>query len=108
MANLIQKIQIKTWMETWVISNIIQLLDEWNTVPFIARYRKELTKWATDEQLRDFNDLYTYTKNLEARKEAVIRLIDEKWLLTPELKEEIFQQRETILQLRKQLEKKRS
>jgi uncharacterized protein len=91
MVNLIQKIQIKTWMETWVISNIIQLLDEWNTVPFIARYRKELTKWATDEQLRDFNDLYTYTKNLEARKEAVIRLIDEKWLLTPELKEEILQ-----------------
>jgi len=90
MANLIQKIQIKTWMETWVISNIIQLLDEWNTVPFIARYRKELTKWATDEQLRDFNDLYTYTKNLEARKEAVIRLIDEKGLLTPELKQEIL------------------
>ena len=77
-------------METWVISNIIQLLDEWNTVPFIARYRKELTKWATDEQLRDFNDLYTYTKNLEARKESVIRLIDEKWLLTPELKQEIL------------------
>jgi len=49
-----------------------------------------LTKWATDEQLRDFNDLYTYTKNLEARKEAVIRLIDEKWLLTPELKQEIL------------------
>ena len=90
MVNLIQKIQFKTWMETWVISNIIQLLDEWNTVPFIARYRKELTKWATDEQLRDFNDLYTYTKNLEARKEAVIRLIDEKWLLTPELKQEIL------------------
>lgn len=90
MNSLIQKIQIKTWMETWVISNIIQLLDEWNTVPFIARYRKELTKWATDEQLRDFNDLYTYTKNLEARKEAVIRLIDEKWLLTPELKQEIL------------------
>ncbi len=90
MTNLIQKIQIKTWMETWVISNIIQLLDEWNTVPFIARYRKELTKWATDEQLRDFNDLYTYTKNLEARKEVVVRLIDEKWLLTPELKQEIL------------------
>ena len=90
MSSLVQKIQIKTWMETWVISNIIQLLDEWNTVPFIARYRKELTKWATDEQLRDFNDLYTYTKNLEARKEAVIRLIDEKWLLTPELKQEIL------------------
>jgi uncharacterized protein len=53
-------------------------LDEGNTIPFIARYRKELTQGATDEQLRDFNDVYTYTKNLEARKEDVIRLIDEK------------------------------
>ena len=50
-----------------------------------------MTKWATDEQLRDFNEIYTYTKNLEARKEAVIRLIDEKWLLTPELKKEILE-----------------
>lgn len=90
MTILLQKIKAKTWMDAWVISNIIQLLDEWNTIPFIARYRKEMTKWATDEQLRDFNDIYTYTKNLEARKEVVIRLIDEKWLLTPELEKEIM------------------
>ncbi len=90
MTDLIQKVNAKTWMDTLVIASIIQLLDEWNTIPFIARYRKEMTKWATDEQLRDFNDVYTYTKNLEARKEAVIRLIDEKWLLTPELKKEIM------------------
>jgi len=91
MTDLIKKVQAKTWMELWVISAIIDLLDEWNTVPFIARYRKEMTKGATDEQLRDFNDVYTYTKNLEARKEAVLRLIDEKWLLTPELKKEILE-----------------
>lgn len=78
MLTLIQQIQSKTWMETWVISNIIQLLDEGNTVPFIARYRKEMTKGATDEQLRDFFELYSYTKNLGARKQDVIRLIDEK------------------------------
>jgi len=90
MTDLIKLVNAKTWMDTWVIASIIQLLDEWNTIPFIARYRKEMTKWATDEQLRDFNDVYTYTKNLEARKEAVIRLIDEKWLLTPELKKEIM------------------
>ena len=77
-------------METLVIQNIISLLDQWNTVPFIARYRKEMTKWATDEQLRDFYEIYMYTKNLEARKQDVIRLIDEKWLLTPELKEQIL------------------
>lgn len=78
-------------MESSVISNIIQLLDEWNTIPFIARYRKEMTKGATDEQLRDFFELYSYTKNLEARKEDILRLIDEKGLLTPELKQQILE-----------------
>ena len=89
MQTLNEKIQTKTWMDLKVIENIIQLLDEGNTIPFIARYRKELTKGATDEQLRDFHEIYTYTKNLEARKEDVIRLIAEKGLLTDELKKEI-------------------
>ena len=90
-VNLIDLVANKTWLEKKVIRNIITLLDEWNTIPFIARYRKELTQWATDEQLRDFNDVYNYTKNLEARKEDVIRLIDEKWLLTDELKQQIME-----------------
>ena len=85
-------------MENSVISNIIQLLDEWNTIPFIARYRKEMTKGATDEQLRDFFELYSYTKNLEARKEDILRLIDEKGLLTPELKQQILEA-ETLARL---------
>ena len=89
-VNLVDLISNKTWLEKKVIRNIISLMDEWNTIPFIARYRKELTQWATDEQLRDFNDVYTYTKNLEARKEDVIRLINEKWLLTQELKDQIM------------------
>jgi uncharacterized protein len=78
-------------MDTKVITNIITLLDEGNTIPFIARYRKELTQGATDEQLRDFHEVYTYTKNLEARKEDVIRLIDEKGLLTEELRKQILE-----------------
>ena len=90
MPALINQIREKTWMETLVVANIISLLDQWNTVPFIARYRKEMTKWATDEQLRDFYEIYMYTRNLESRKQDVIRLIDEKWLLTPELKEQIL------------------
>ncbi|MBP6257323.1 hypothetical protein KA405_06705 [Patescibacteria group bacterium] len=73
-----------------MVDTIITLLDEGNTVPFIARYRKELTEGATDEQLRDFHDIYTYTKQLEARKLDVIRLIDEKGLLTDELKQQIM------------------
>lgn len=83
-------IAIKTWLPESIVTTIITLLDEGNTVPFIARYRKELTQWATDEQLRDFHDIYTYTKQLEARKQDIIRLIDEKWLLTPELREQIL------------------
>ncbi len=91
MADLIGLIVSKTGMERGVIVNIIELLDQWNTVPFIARYRKEMTKGATDEQLRDFHEIYTYTKNLEARKADVIRLIEEKWLMTDELRKQIME-----------------
>lgn len=91
MADLIGLIVSKTGMERWVIVNIIELLDQGNTIPFIARYRKEMTKGATDEQLRDFHEIYTYTKNLEARKADVIRLIEEKWLMTDELRKQIME-----------------
>lgn len=86
---MLTSISHKTWLSLPVINTIITLLDEGNTIPFIARYRKEMTGGATDEQLRDFYDIYSYTKNLEARKEAVINLIAEKWLMTPELEKEI-------------------
>ena len=88
--DLISIINQKTGIEIWVINNIIQLLDEGNTIPFIARYRKEMTKGASDEQLRDFYELYSYTKNLEARKQDVIRLIEEKGLMTDELRLQIL------------------
>lgn len=91
MANLIQLIANKTGMKTSVISSIIELLDQGNTVPFIARYRKEMTEGATDEQLRDFHEIYSYTKNLEERKADVIRLIEEKGLMTDELRKQIME-----------------
>lgn len=91
MANLIEIISKKVGIAPNIVRTIVQLLDEGNTVPFIARYRKELTEWATDEQLRDFNDLYSYTRNLEARKADVIRLIEEKWLMTDELRKQIME-----------------
>lgn len=91
MADLIQIISKKVGISPTIVRTIVQLLDEGNTVPFIARYRKELTEWATDEQLRDFNDMYTYTRNLEARKADVIRLIEEKWLMTDELRKQIME-----------------
>ena len=72
------------------VETVLGLLDEGNTVPFIARYRKEQTGALDEEQIRDINKEYEYKVNLLKRKEDVIRLIDEKGLLTPELKEEIL------------------
>lgn len=69
---------------------VLNLLKEGNTVPFIARYRKEATGSLDEEVIRSINEVYEYQVNLLKRKEDVIRLIDEKGLLTDELKEEIL------------------
>ncbi|MBR4617728.1 MAG: RNA-binding transcriptional accessory protein [Bacilli bacterium] len=69
---------------------VLQLLKEGNTIPFIARYRKEMTNALDEEQIRKISDVYQYQLNLYNRKEDVIRLIDEKGLLTEELKAEIL------------------
>ena len=73
------------------VETVLNLLSEGNTVPFIARYRKEQTGALDEEQIRDINKEYEYKVNLLKRKEDVIRLIDEKGLLTDELKAEILQ-----------------
>ena len=72
------------------VETVLNLLNEGNTVPFIARYRKEQTDALDEEQIRDINKEYEYKANLLKRKEDVIRLIDEKGLLTDELKQEIL------------------
>ena len=69
---------------------VLKLLSEGNTIPFIARYRKEATKALDEEQIRKINDVYMYQVNLFKRKEDVIRLIDEKGLLTEELQTAIM------------------
>ena len=68
----------------------LNMLSEGNTIPFIARYRKEATGALTEEQIRSINEVYMYQVNLLNRKEDVIRLIDEKGLLTDELKDKIM------------------
>lgn len=70
--------------------NIIKLTDEGNTIPFIARYRKEMTGNADDQLLRKFADRLEYYRNLENKKEEVIRLIEEQGKLTDELKAQIL------------------
>ena len=67
------------------VENTVKLIDEGNTIPFIARYRKEVTGNLSDEVLRDLNDRLTYLRNLEKRKEEVIKVIEEQGKLTDEL-----------------------
>ncbi|MDO4870457.1 MAG: Tex family protein [Bacillota bacterium] len=73
------------------IEQTIKLIDEGNTIPFIARYRKEVTGGLSDVVLRDLDERLTYLRNLQERKEDVIRLIEEQGKLTEELKEQILQ-----------------
>ena len=68
----------------------LNMLEEGNTIPFIARYRKDKTGGLTEEQIKVIGDAYEYQVNLLKRKEDVIRLIDEKGLLTDELKSQIL------------------
>ncbi|GMB09914.1 hypothetical protein B1no1_26240 [Thermolongibacillus altinsuensis] len=72
------------------VQNVIQLFQEGNTIPFIARYRKELTGALDEVQIRTILDEWHYLKNLEQRKEEVLRLIEEQGKLTDELKAEIL------------------
>jgi uncharacterized protein len=72
------------------VSTVLNMLSEGNTIPFIARYRKEATGALDEETIRSINEVYEYQVNLLKRKEDVIRLIDEKGLLTDELKNNIL------------------
>ena len=71
------------------VEAVIQLIDEGNTIPFIARYRKEAHGGLNDEILRDLDERLIYLRNLEERKMAVLKSIEEQEKLTPELKKEI-------------------
>ena len=72
------------------VQAVLELLEQGNTIPFIARYRKEATGSLDEEAIRKINEVYEYQVNLLKRKEDVIRLIDEKGLLTEELKNSIM------------------
>lgn len=75
---------------------VLNLLSEGNTIPFIARYRKESTGALDEEQIRKINEVYEYEVNLLKRKEDVIRLIDEKGLLTDEIKQNIMNAKKLV------------
>ena len=87
---IINKVSELLNIKTKQIESVINLLKEGATIPFIARYRKEVTGYLNEDEIRTINDVYEYQINLLERKETVIKLIDEKKMLTPEIKEAIL------------------
>ena len=87
--DLINLLKEKTKLSNKSIENIITLLDEGCTIPFIARYRKEQTGNATDEDLRAFEEVFNYSKKLLKRKEEILNLLDEKNFLDEKIKNSI-------------------
>lgn len=83
--NLINLIEEKTNLSSKVIKNIIKLIEEGCTIPFIARYRKDLTNNANDEELRVFEETYKYYEKLLQRKEEIKKLLEEKSFLNEKL-----------------------
>ncbi len=88
--NIAEKLAAELSIRVEQAENTIKLIDEDNTIPFIARYRKEVTGGLDDGILRTFNDRLNYLRSLEERKEEVIRLIDAQGKLTEELAEKIM------------------
>ena len=89
MINIEQTLASELGLKSSQIKNVIEMLDEGNTVPFIARYRKERTGGMSDEVLRNLSERLTYLRNLEQRKADIIRLIDEQGKLTEEITESL-------------------
>lgn len=88
---LLKQIATELKLSTKQIESVIKLLEDGNTVPFIARYRKEQTGSLDEVQIQTISERYTYIQNVMNRKEEVIRLIAEQDKLTDELKQKIEQ-----------------
>ncbi len=88
--DIILQIKEELKVEKWQVEAAVKLIDEGNTIPFISRYRKEATGSLNDEQLRDLHERLQYLRNLEDKKEQVLKSIEEQGQLTEELKEKIL------------------
>ena len=84
-----EKIALDLGVKTWQVEAAVKLIDEGNTIPFIARYRKEATGTLTDEQLRDLGESLAYLRSLEERKAKVMESIEEQGKLTDKLRKQI-------------------
>jgi uncharacterized protein len=88
--NINQKLTEELEVKLWQVDAAVKLIDEGNTIPFISRYRKEITGSLNDEQLRKLYERLTYLRNLEEKKEQVLSGIEEQGKLTEELKAQIL------------------
>ena len=88
--DIIQKLTQELEVQRWQVEAAVQLIDEGNTIPFISRYRKEVTGSLNDEQLRKLHERLQYLRNLEEKKEQVLTTIEEQGNLTEELKAQIL------------------
>ena len=88
--DIIQKITEELQVKKWQVEAAITLIDEGNTIPFISRYRKEVTGSLNDEQLRKLHERLLYLRNLEAKKEQVLATIEELGKMTEELRKQIL------------------
>ena len=88
--DVIKQIALELNIRIEQVKSTLKMLEDGNTIPFIARYRKEVTGNLDEEQIRSISEVYEYQVNLLKRKEDVIRLIDEKGLLTDKIKTEIM------------------
>ena len=87
--NIAEKLAEELGLKQWQVDNTIQLIDEGNTIPFISRYRKEVTGELNDEVLRTFEERLNYLRNMEERKDDIKRIIEEQGKLTEELSAQI-------------------
>ena len=85
-----QKLTEELNVKRWQIDAAVKLIDEGNTIPFISRYRKEVTGSLNDEQLRKLHERLVYLRNLEEKKEQVLSSIEEQGKLTEELRNQIL------------------
>lgn len=83
--DILQKLTQEFSVKLWQVENAVKLIDDGNTIPFIARYRKEATGSLDDQLLRDLSDRLTYLRNMEEQKEKIIASIEEQELMTDEI-----------------------
>ena len=96
--DIVKKLQEEFNLKTFQVENTIKLIDEGNTIPFIARYRKEATGSLNDVVLRNFYERLNYLRNLQEKKEQITRAISEQGKLTEELTQAI-EKAETLTEL---------